>query len=108
MKRVLCVDWDDTIYDRKTRALMPGAKEGLSALREQGWNLIVYSANNTEWILRMIDEHDLHPLGVWIGDGKPNATCFLDDRAVRFTGWSTAPDEIAALHQRSDDDGSEV
>lgn len=84
---------------------VPGAAERLRGLRSSGHYIIICTARNMktcnsnlgkvlknvgqitlEWLARHGMEYDE------IHFGKPNADVYIDDRAVRFTGWSDLTD----------------
>jgi uncharacterized HAD superfamily protein len=89
MDGVICTE--EKTFERALARPLPGAREGLQALRDQGHTIIIYSARS--WSeLRLTEawlkEHGIPYDGIHLG--KPVADRILDDRAVRFTGWDAA------------------
>lgn len=94
----IALDWDLTLVDEQQEWLV-GAQEALRALLRSGYTVWVHTcrANYTagqelvtsklvaggfEGWLRSGD------LELWLGEGKPNADIYVDDRALRFEGWN--------------------
>ena len=68
---------------------VPGALEFVQYLLLRGWTVVVYSARakqqeGADGICRWLDQHGFPPLHVAVG--KPTASAYVDDRAVRFDG----------------------
>ena len=77
---------------------MEGARDALSAFHEMGYHVMVHSCNDVGWLLRMCELFDLRLDSIWEGQGKPIATCYADDRAVRFNGdWTETVHEAITL-----------
>ena len=98
MAKTIAVDWDGVVYDHETKRLKDGAKDGLYKLFEDGWNIFIYSSNQSDWIARLIEEYELPPMTIWKGSGKPNCDCYLDDRAIRFFNWEQSLWDIDTLY----------
>jgi len=102
MKKTACVDLDGTLirFD-EWRGVeyfgdpLPGAKEFLSKLREK-FDVVIYTCRCTEGIdgpekaslLRNRVRDELDRLGfeydhIWIGQGKPIASVYIDDKGMR-------------------------
>jgi hypothetical protein len=98
---IVNVDLDGTIcteeptFERSLAKPLPGAREALTALVEAGHTVVIYSSRSwselkmTETWLR---EHGIPFSGLHLG--KPVADLFVDDRAVAFSGWSSAVPEL--------------
>ena len=99
---VLAIDFDNTIADsrhpipgRKMGPPMPKAKESLLQLIENGHTIIVH----TIWTP---DRH--HVIAEWMGyygipyhsitNVKPDASCYIDDKAIPFTSWDNLMNDI--------------
>jgi capsule biosynthesis phosphatase len=81
---------------------LPGALEKLRELKAAGHYLIIQTARNMATqqgnlgkVMQNVGKVTLDWLAQYeipydeIYFGKPNAHMYIDDRAVRFTGWST-------------------
>ena len=96
-----CVDLDGTIlvYDGwrgvgKFGAVIPGAKEALIALKDQGWKIIIHTCRYEEEMIRHYlrsegvpcDEvnHNSDIMAPASGEGKPFADVYFDDRDVCY------------------------
>ena len=95
----IAVDWDNTIWDRAKQVPMPGAREALSLLRENGHYIMVHSCNNPPFIRKRLEEHDIMVDAVW-GESpadkghKPVADFYIDDAALHFQDWGQALNEL--------------
>ena len=109
----IVVDLDGTICPVKQAGQsyaellpLPGAAERLRQLRSAGHEVIIQTARNMatcesnvgrvmkniggltlDWLKRHEIEYDE------IYFGKPNASVYIDDRAIRFDGWESITDE---------------
>lgn len=94
---VIAVDFDHTLVDYDKA--LPGAKEAINTLREQGHKIIIWSCNNKSWIERVLRNNDIRY--DWIAEsdgGKIIADVYIDDRAIRFNGnWDDTLKEVSAL-----------
>jgi len=89
---VICVDFDGTLVNYKEA--LPGAKEAINNLREQGHKIIIFSCNNKKWIEQILRDNDIRYDYIWEGD-KPVCDIFIDDRNVAFDGdWGKATAEV--------------
>lgn len=98
----LAIDFDHTICDMDNvptgQRMGPPLKGALDAIRQldaQGHNIIIHSVRlNTpqgaKAVKLWLDYFKFPPLSMWEGVGKPNADCYLDDKAIRFTSWDDA------------------
>lgn len=96
MGRVLAVDFDGVIHDRANsvegRKMGPpidGAKETLKALYRNGDTIIVFcvwGGGQGEKVIADWMQFYGIPFDK-ITNVKPQADCYLDDKAVRFTDW---------------------
>lgn len=83
----IAVDFDYTLVDSPTATPLPGAREAISLLREQGHKIIVHSCNNPAYIEQWMNNHDIRFDSIWTGKGKPVADIYLDDRAIPHVNW---------------------
>lgn len=101
----ICVDFDGTIADYSAGfqgegiygSPLPGAKEALDQLKEEGWEIIIFTCRNeVDKIARYLDEHGIpydyiNKQNTTTGSPKPHADVYIDDRAVAFDGdWHAA------------------
>ncbi len=109
MRKTLAVDFDGVIahYDGwKGYGVLgkpiAGAAETLQRLRDNGWKIIIHTTRGEDEIAGYLHHHDIpfdeinknSDLAV-SNPGKPPATCYLDDRAVRFAGnWDQAFEDV--------------
>jgi len=111
----IAIDFDGTIHQHtpgqkpKFQDAVPGAVVSIKALREEGHEVIVYTAREDlagirEW-LRVRGLGDLE-----VTNRKPLAWRYVDDRAIRFEDWDQAlavlrdeaardPEAVAARHK---------
>ena len=99
MTKVIAIDLDGVIcteektFERPLAQLIPGAKDGVNELYAKGHTIIIWTARGWE---------QYKVTKVWLEDqginfhallmGKPIVDIFLDDRAIRFTGWPNSID----------------
>ena len=112
--RYACVDLDGTIADYAGwrgpdhfGAPLPGVRQALTTLREQGWVLIIFTTRGDRDRVRgylerhaipfdFINENPDQPPGTY--SGKPFAHVYVDDRAVQFKGdWPATLAEVLAF-----------
>lgn len=113
----ICVDLDGVICRLKQQGesyadLLPveGAVEKLRALREHGHTIIIHTArhmktcsgNPSAAVAKIgrttLDWLDLHGVPYdEIQFGKPWADVYLDDNAVRFSGWGAVAEDGSSL-----------
>ena len=91
----LIIDLDGTIcseektFSRSMAKPLPGAKDTLAKLKEQGHTLIIYSArgwNEFEMTIKWLNDNEISYDQVILG--KPVGDYWIDDRAVNFKSWS--------------------
>lgn len=101
----LAVDWDGVLVHAKTQEWLLGAREALRALLQSGFTVFIHTcrANYTagqEMVTAKLLEAGFErwlrsgDLEMWMGEGKPNAACYIDDRAISFEGWADLVPEI--------------
>lgn len=98
--------WGDErgmVFDvEKFGEVIPGAREGMKALKKAGFYLLVHTCRTNPELNRTANcsivelqravELKLKEVGipfdeVFIGIGKPLASAYIDDRAVEFVSW---------------------
>ena len=113
----ICIDLDGVIcgfkQDGQTYAdvvPVPGAVEGIKALKEAGHHIIIYTARhmktckgNPSLVIARVGKITLN----WLADqdvpydeiifGKPWADIYIDDNALRFTGWDAISGDGSSL-----------
>ena len=92
MKPMICVDFDNTIWDGYK--VYDGCIDALNELREK-YMICVFSARPTQaeriQMKQLLDSNRI-PYDT-ILDIKPNAAFFIDDKGVRFNGsWKDVLD----------------
>lgn len=86
------IDFDGTLVNGDKP--IPGAREAINRLREQGHKIMIYSCNNKEWIERVMLQNDMRYDYIYDGT-KPVCHCYLDDRNVAFNGdWDKALSDL--------------
>jgi hydroxymethylpyrimidine pyrophosphatase-like HAD family hydrolase len=112
MQPTLAVDFDGVIasYDGwKGYGVLgepiEGAVETLRKLKHIGWKIIIFTTRGEEEIFEYLRQHripfdEINHNSNLVGSnpGKPVATCYLDDRAICFTGdWEKAFNDITSF-----------
>lgn len=98
---VIAIDWDGTIVDSSTKVkdpeLLPEAKKAIARFREEGHQVVIFSANNPKWIQKWLDEWGIVVDYIWDDKGKLNADIFVDDKGYHKPfndSWSGHIDNI--------------
>lgn len=97
----IIIDMDGTIcteektYSRALAKPHEGAVESINKLYEEGHTLIIYSARSWmeyEMTVDWLQKHGVkyHQLVM----GKPIGDVWIDDRAIRYTGWNEVMDTL--------------
>ncbi len=99
---LIAVDFDHTLVDGDRP--LPGAKEAMQKLREEGHKIIIHSCNSWEWIKKVLSNNEIPYDYIWNSDddrGKPVCHAYIDDRAIAFTGnWPETLKEVEKLEER--------
>jgi hypothetical protein len=115
--RDICIDFDNTIIDNERDSdtflqPLPGARDALQTLRDEGYHVIVWSAraspvwpDNRGKIIEMqaiLRAHAIPHDEVDMGDkGKRPALLYIDDNAVHFQSWGkNLPEVLRRLKER--------
>lgn len=99
---ILAVDFDDVLCDSRNvkpgyrmGLPVPGAVDAMQRLRDDGHELIVHTVRAVADVKHVADWLRFFAMPFDDVTGiKPNATWFIDDRALHFDNW---PDTLAAL-----------
>lgn len=82
---VIAVDFDNTlVFGDK---VLPGAKNAINLLRENGHKIIIHSCNNIGWIKKTLENNDIRYDWIWDDVGKPIADLYVDDKGFKFMSW---------------------
>lgn len=105
--KTIAIDFDGTIHSGTYPDFLPpndGIKEGIKALKADGWKILIYTARICNWWYKGMQEPDRYKeydrtkqdIGdycrkwgipfdkIWMGEGKPYASCYVDDKAVSY------------------------
>lgn len=94
ISKVIFIDIDGTIcteektFERPLAKPLPKAKEKVNELFKQGHTIILWTSRG--WEQYNVTKHWLDAHGFKYHQlfmGKPIASIFIDDRAVKFEGW---------------------
>jgi len=110
MDERIMVDVDGVLHtyekgwnDGKLEGVMKGAGESLKELHNMGFEIVIFSTraaggenSNTKEIVqdleKWLQENDLYY--DFITGQKLGALCYIDDRAIHFTDWQSALEEV--------------
>jgi adenylylsulfate kinase len=96
--RTVAVDFDGVIadYDGWAEGQLGAPRsdtlKALQQLRSEGWKIVVHSCRSKDSVIPYLEKHnvpydDVNPGSKYDGDrGKPIATVYWDDRALRYSG----------------------
>jgi hypothetical protein len=93
MALIHAIDFDGVIAD-KNLLPMEGAQEAIKTLWQRGDTIIVHTvkARTESGRCMVIDWLRLHQIHFHeVTAIKPQADCYLDDKAERFTDWKSYP-----------------
>jgi hypothetical protein len=94
--RNIAVDFDYTLV--RGDKPIPGAKEAMQSLKDNGYVIYIHSCNNRQWIERILNTHEIPYDYIWDSAhdiGKPICDWYVDDRAIGFRGdWKAVLEEI--------------
>lgn len=101
-RTTICVDWDDTLVDVKTKQWLPDASLALRNLLAT--NKVIIHSCRASWpeglaeITTALHEASLWPHPFLSIVAKPNADVYVDDKALRFEGdWGSTLGGIRGL-----------
>lgn len=94
--KTVAVDFDDTIAIHVFGTVVPasGVVDALTMLQEEGYKILIHSARAwEEWpdreerlreMEQMLAEWGVPYDDIYVGEGKPGAMAYVDDRGVHF------------------------
>lgn len=94
MDGVICTE--EKTFERSLAKPIHGACEAIALLREQGHQVVIYTARSwSELALTKswLDKHGIEVDGIHMG--KPVADRIIDDRAIHFNGWPSALESLS-------------
>lgn len=105
MSKTLCIDFDDTLYNRSTEQPIQGAVEVLSQLKDEGYAILILSSRINPELWGELVKFREKEIADWMEQYnipydkivafKPPADLYIDDKALRFEGdWKSTRDEI--------------
>ena len=90
---VLCTE--EVFLERPLAQPMAGAREAVEKLRTAGYVVVIYTARGWGELRvtqKWLADHGFEYDGLQMG--KPIADVWIDDRAVRFTDWKDALQQL--------------
>lgn len=117
----IAVDWDGTavpaMWPEKPTEFMPGFVEAMRRFHAAGMKIIIFTARispydpwtserrpaevtdaEIAYIRGMLDDHGLDFVDIWVKEGKPGASVYVDDKAERYHGcngcWRRMTDKV--------------
>ncbi len=108
-KKVIAVDFDGTCFDTDDHGELvpvPGARDALSLLKNQGYHLVIHTCRTTiamdrgsldeevHFIESILRSHGFEYDEIHLGE-KLVADAYVDDRAIAFRGnWEKTLDQL--------------
>jgi predicted phosphatase len=98
--------YDGTIYDTP----IDGAYEALESISKE-FEIIVYTAKarkdrmlingktGTELVWEWLEKYDMKKFVSDVTAEKPRAVCYIDDKAIKFTNWNSALEEVQNVNR---------
>jgi len=93
-------DWSGSIFE--FGELQKGAVDYMKKIRKAGYTIMIHTcrltpsvykyANDTQELAlvrieKFLDDNDIPYDAFWVGEGKPVADFYIDDRGIRFETW---------------------
>lgn len=90
---------------------LPGAKESIDKLIELGYYITIYSCRTSQEVMGnkakeqekllkdWLNKYNIRWHEVYMGNGKPVAKLYIDDRAWHFTTWNHIDQIIERLNK---------
>ncbi|MFO0838873.1 MAG: hypothetical protein U1D55_10125 [Phycisphaerae bacterium] len=86
---------EERTFERALAKPLEGAREALQALKAAGHTIVIYTARGWQeyrMTKQWLDDHGMVYDGIHMG--KPIAHVWIDDRALRFTNWQDARQQL--------------
>lgn len=98
---LLAIDFDNTMVNGDQP--LPGVRQAINILREAGHKILIHSCNSSQWIERVLNNHDIRFDHIHSNnDGKPLADLYIDDKGYHFPhngDWNVElPNIVERLH----------
>ena len=120
-RHTIIIDWDGTavpaMWPERPQNFMPGFVEAMERLHAAGYHLQIFSARlnpidpwtkqrrskevmdeEVAYIRNMLDGAGLSYIDIWVREGKPGGSVYVDDKAERYHGcngcWRRMADKI--------------
>jgi hydroxymethylpyrimidine pyrophosphatase-like HAD family hydrolase len=108
MAKVLCIDFDDTLYNRSSQEPISGAVEALNQFKSKGYTILIGSSRLNPDLWGELVKFRQQEIADWMAQynipydkivmHKPPADLYIDNKGYRFRGdWKTAAEEIGKL-----------
>jgi hypothetical protein len=108
MSKTLCIDFDDTLYNRSTEEPIQGAVEALKQLKSEGHKILILSSRINPELWGELVKYRQKEIVDWmekykipydkVVPFKPPADLYIDDKGYRFTGnWKETVQDIKSL-----------
>lgn len=108
MSKTLCIDFDDTLYNRSTNEPIEGAVEAIRQFKTEGYTILILSSRINPELWGELVKFRKKEIAEWLEKYKipydkvvafkPPADLYIDDKGYRFKGdWKLAVDEIEKL-----------
>ena len=105
MSKTLCIDFDDTLFNRSTEEPIQGAVEALRQLTSEGYTILILSSRINPELWGDLIKFREKEISDWMKQHnipydkivafKPPADLYIDDKALRFEGdWESTREEI--------------
>ena len=108
MAGILCIDFDDTLYNRSSKEPIAGACEALKHFKFKGYTILISSSRLNPELWGDLVKFREQEISEWMKQydipydkivlHKPPADIYIDNKGYRFNGdWKAAAEEIGKL-----------
>ena len=108
MGKTLCIDFDDTLYNRSTEEPVQGAVEALNQLKSEGYEILILSSRINPELWGELVKFRQKEIVDWLEKFsipydkvvafKPPADLYIDDKGYHFKGnWEVTLSDIEKL-----------